>query len=160
MSLTSAMIEAAVGAAALDILSETGLGFGCLSKSPSTVYVPKDGSIPDNNVVKSLCGDIRISASRGVEKITELPFEAGDVCWHHLILVGRASKVVTETATADETVYVGSHDLGVDILGCSYGGDEGAACWEIWKKCACIFAVIGLASTRASHAIVTTREDE
>jgi hypothetical protein len=160
MSLTSAMIEAVVGTAALDILSGTDLGFGFLSDSPSTVYV-NDRPIPDNEVLKSLCGDIRISASRGVEKITKLPFEAGDIWWHHFILVGRASKVIAESTTADVAIFwIGSHDLRADILGCSYGGDEGTACWESWKKCACILAVIGLASGSASHAIVTTREED
>jgi len=158
--LTSAMTEAIVGADALFAMSENGIIYDFAPNPPCSIK-RDEGSIPDDEEVKSLRRDIWISAPRCVEEVLELPLEAGDVCWYHFVLVGRSWKVVAEAATADETVAgADGHNLGVDVLGCSHCGNERTSCWERRKKCACIFTIICDAIRTTAYATITTREDE
>ena len=49
-----------------------------------------------------LGSDVGVSAPGCIEKAIELTIETGDICWHDRILVGRPSKVVTETSSSGE----------------------------------------------------------
>lgn len=72
-------------------------------------------SVPNRGIMIRLCGDIRISATRGIKKSTELTVEAVDICRYDRILVGGASKVITETSSGSE--------INPIIMGYDFRGD-------------------------------------